>query len=277
MEEMVEFLSEVYGSSGGDDTKKSIDSKDINNKDINSKDTDSKDNKGTPHAIQYTPHHHQLDILSFSPMKLARLLTSLDIHFILLINPKELVEYDGRDNPSHPNISLLRRKNTGLTNYFSLLMSPSTHGYFLRVMRHLKALRNLNALEYLSKAFKTQRLKKKDLERLSRVEEDIHSYFSLRGRVDGYSQEGIPFIYPFDLFLKDVEDSNLNINSEDASMRFCHLMEMLVILQNNIQDKKNIKKKYLDFFCNMIEEFQDYRSKASSYTTPQSQGIFLLL
>ncbi len=265
MEEMINFLSQAYSGSDGSKGRKEGGMKDgrVDDRVVD----EGGENATHPPITPHTPYT-TLDIFSLSPRKLASLLTSLDIYFILQINPKELVEYDGKNKMTH-----IKEKNAGLTNYFSSLMDSSTHDYFLRVMRHLKRLRNLNSLECLSKAFKTQRLKKRDLSRLSRLEEDISSYFTLRHNYD----YPLLVIYPFDLFLKDVEDSNLNLNSEDASRRFCHLMEMLVTLQNSLHpEEKPLKEKYKRFFLGKIEEFLNYRAK-TPHTTPQADGVFLII
>ncbi|KAF9762909.1 hypothetical protein NGRA_1679 [Nosema granulosis] len=217
-----------------------------------------------------------IDLLSIPPKKLARLLTDLDILFISRINPTELVEYDGTPKKNHPNISYLKNKNTGLINFFSsFLRSAKNHKYFLRVMKHLKTLRNLNSLECISKAFRTQKLSQSITQEINKEADD--SYFSLRQKVDFYSTEPEVFIYPFDFFLKDVEDSNLNINQEDAAERFCRLMEMLIFLQNNLKSERRLKNKYEHFFFYNIQKFIRGEGDAGEEVYENVEGAFLIL
>ncbi|EOB14686.1 hypothetical protein NBO_18g0013 [Nosema bombycis CQ1] len=229
------------------------------------------------------------NLFDIKPRKLARLLTDLDILLIMKINPSELVDYDGvfREN-EHLNLNYMKNKNRGLINFLSSLMKNSkTHRYLLKVMKHLKNLKNLNSLECFSKAFRNQRLKTEELSHLSAIEEDINTYFVLRQTVDCYHEKGFEFIYPFDLFLKDVEDSNLNINQEDASMRFCRLMEMLVGLQNNVytwgpdNEKENIKKrfkhKYEHFLLFYASKWLNVKTNVVDNRLESNEGIFLFL
>jgi hypothetical protein len=170
-----------------------------------------------------------LNILEISPRKMSLILTQIDLFLIRSIKPSDLL-----DSPL--SISHMSNKNNGLTNFVSsLIVRKEYQRYFIKVLKHLKNLKNYNSQECITNAFLRHKLSYKIL---SAISTDFKSYACIKKYVEHH---GDILIYPFDLFIKDIEDTNNNINNEDASMRFCRLVEMMVRLQNK-QDGDMFKK-----------------------------------
>lgn len=189
-----------------------------------------------------------LDLLKISPRKISLILTQIDLFLIRNVKPSDLL-----DSPL--SISYMRNKNDGLMNFVSSLIKKKEYQrYFIKVLKHLKNLKNYNSQECITNAFLRHKLSYKVL---STISTDFKSYACIKKYVEYH---GDILIYPFDLFIKDIEDTNNNVNNEDASMRFCRLVEMMVRLQNKHDGdlfKKIDKKKehflFYKFFSNLYE------------------------
>lgn len=86
------------------------------------------------------------------------------------------------------------------------------------MLKHAVSCKNYNLIEILVKSLQAKKLSDR---RLNKV-----VYY--KNMLD--SQDG--GIFPLDWMLKDCEDSNLNVSSEVASLRFCRIIEKLKQMKN---------------------------------------------
>lgn len=195
----------------------------------------------------------EIDLYQIKPKKLAKILTGIDFSIIMKIRPHELVEYDGT-NCECVNLNHIKHKNIGLTNFVANeLMLKENYIYFFRLLKHLKAMKNYNSFFCVIRAFQNQKLATKDLKNVSKFMKKTETYFDMRNVLDQLIAKNEMFIYPIDVYMKDVEDSNRS-KSEASCMRFCSLVEMLIKLQNG-EEKIEIKHRYEHFILDRLYTF----------------------
>ncbi|WUR03054.1 uncharacterized protein VNE69_03265 [Vairimorpha necatrix] len=197
-----------------------------------------------------------LEIYKISPKKLSTLITQLDIFLLQNIKPADLLTSE---------ITYLKNKNTGLINYiYELLKDKKFHSYFLKVLKYLLKKENYNSADCIKKAFLRHKLEKKILDKL--VFYNIKNY---EKNVHTDSKKEIPL---FDVLIKDLEDAKNNKNHDEASIRFCNIVEMLLVLQNK---KIKINKKREHFLLYKI--FINMDNKEVKQTKVCDDYLFIFL
>lgn len=162
----------------------------------------------TPKAISRAEDILRMELKTLRPKELARLLHIVDILMVKAISAEDLIAYDGSNIPR--SIAHLRNKNTGVFNWLS---AEADFRYLERVMKAAVHYKNCNLLNLAIGAAQRQKLKKSHLKRLVFYRELIERTGS--------------GILPFEGLLKDCADSNVNVMSEVASMRFCKIITYL--------------------------------------------------
>lgn len=156
--------------------------------------------------------------------KLVRILTSIDISLIRSISAEDLVLFDGTSE-SLP-ISHIQNKNKALKVW---LVKEFDLDRLFKMLKYSLAVKNYNLINILASCVQSNRLSKNKLNR-------VKYYKSFLEKQEGG-------IFPFEWMLKDCEDSNLNVDSEVASMRFCRIVEKLKEMKG-IKDEFVLKERH---------------------------------
>lgn len=165
-------------------------------------------------------------INTIKPKKLAAKLYALDLYLIKNITAEDLVKYDGKITPI--SIAHLQNKNHGLLAWIT---SEFSFNYIKKMMRESHKLKNFNFLNILVKSAQGRNLTGKDTEKVLYYKEVLDL------------QEG--GVFPFEWLLKDCADSNVNVNSEIASMRFCRILDKfkdMKLLETPMKLSENTKQ-----------------------------------
>jgi hypothetical protein len=193
--------------------------------------------KNTEKYLEKKEKWQNFNIYTLKSKKFVKILTQIDLDLIKKIKAEDLVSYEGTSN----NISLthILNKNKSLQ---LLISSKLEKRQIFRMLKHALKFKNYNLLHILIKALQSLRLNMKNIEKV------IYFKEFLEQQEDG--------IFPFEWMLKDCEDSNLNISSEVASLRFCKIIEKLKKMKNLTLDFKvsesNIHKMYLQLWQSAI-------------------------
>lgn len=159
-----------------------------------------------------------------SSKKLVNILTTIDLLLIRDINAEDLIQFDGK--PGSLSISHLQNKNKFLIHW---MKKTYTVKKILKMLKYSLSIKNYNLANLLIKTAQSQRLSSNKLNKIAHYQKFLDN------------QEG--GIFPFEWMLKDCEDSNLNLSSEIASLRFCRIIEKLKEMKN-IQLDFNLKEKH---------------------------------
>lgn len=148
------------------------------------------------------------DYSTIKPKRLINILNSIDIELISKITAKDLIEYDGYKIPQC--ISHAQNHNRGLLNW---MIKDFETKYIFKMLAYSNVLKNYNLINICMKALQGRGLSNKRISRLLDYKKILDA------------QEG--GIFPFDWIFKDCADSNLNVESEIASVRFCKIVDKL--------------------------------------------------
>ena len=174
----------------------------------------------------------KIDEKTISPRKLAAILTSLDLLLIKEVTAADLIKYDGNTIPQ--SVSHIQNKNTGLFHWISITYD---YKYIIKMLKRASVDKNYNLMNILIKAIQTKKLSNKKIEKLVFYKELLNN-----------QDNGI---VPFEWMLKDCEDSNVNVESDIASMRFCKIVEKLKEMKKMGPNGK-VKETYKQFVYEKI-------------------------
>lgn len=168
-----------------------------------------------------------LEPLNFKNKEWVEILTSIDMDLISNITADDLISYDGHftTNP----ILHLQNKNKTLISLFSTEFETKR---LFKLMKHALIYKNYNLIHLLVKASQNKKINEKKAKKIDFYKNILDN------------QEG--GIFPLNWLLKDCEDSNLNIESEVASIRFCKVIERLKEMKKlefNFKVKEKNKQK----------------------------------
>lgn len=178
------------------------------------------------------------DLLLISNKKLAMLITSIDLNLIKKVNAQDLITFDGVSGSI--NIQHLQNMNKSL---FSWFVKEFEIKRLFKLLKYSSELKNYNLMNNLVKGIQSKKLNDRELRKLSH-------YKNLLSNQD----KGI---FPFEWMLKDCEDSNLNVTSEIASVRFCKIIEKLKEMKNFMIDFQLKEKHKLMIFSKMWKISQE--------------------
>ncbi|KAI5168610.1 hypothetical protein PAEPH01_0276 [Pancytospora epiphaga] len=189
----------------------------------------------------------KITIKNLKPGKLAMMIHCTDLLLIRNVSASDLVLYDGTYIPQ--SLSYILNKNTGILNWLGANVDTK---YLFRMMTHAVLLKNYNLLHILIEASQRNKLDRKGLKKLM-------TYKCMCDRIDGG-------VFPFEWLLKDCADSNVNVASDIASMRFCKIVDCLkemkeIVIPKNISEKQKYLVyanawKYLHENVEKMEEFE---------------------
>lgn len=156
--------------------------------------------------------------------RLVQTLTLIDLDLLRALTAEDLISYDGND----PSVSIQHIQNRDKLLIAVLSGDFETRRLF-RFLKYALLYKNYNLIFLLLKALQTRKLSEKKVKKL------LYYKNILDNQEDG--------IFPLAWMLKDCEDSNLNVESEVASLRFCKIIEKLKEMKN-IEYDFEIKEKY---------------------------------
>lgn len=139
---------------------------------------------------------------------LVQTLTEIDLDLIQALTADDLINYDGHGG-TEP-ILHIQNMNKALVMIFA---KDCESRKLFSLLKHATVLKNWNLVSILINSLQNKKLSQKKFEKLT-------FYIRMLEHEDGG-------IFPLSWMLKDCEDSNLNVESEVASLRFCKLIEKL--------------------------------------------------
>lgn len=153
------------------------------------------------------------DLNMVKPKKLVNIITSIDLMLIKNLTADDLISYNGES--STISISHIQNKNKALKMWLS---REAPCKKLFKMLKHAVSYKNYNLIGILVKSLQAKKLSDRKLSK-------VVYYKNMLNSQDGG-------IFPFDWMLKDCEDSNLNVSSEVASLRFCRIIEKLKQMKN---------------------------------------------
>ncbi|ELA42669.1 uncharacterized protein VICG_00421 [Vittaforma corneae ATCC 50505] len=151
--------------------------------------------------------------LKLKNKKFVQALTRIDLDLIRALSADDLISFDGH-SASKP-ILHIQNKNKALIAMFSLEFETKR---LFKLLKYALIYKNYNLIHLLVRSLQTKKLSQRRLERILYYKKVLEN------------EEG--GIFPLAWMLKDCEDSNLNIDSEMASLRFCKIIEKLKEMKN---------------------------------------------
>jgi len=146
--------------------------------------------------------------LDMKSKRLVQILTQIDLDLIRAISADDLINYDG--NESSRAISHIQNITKALMVIFSTDFNAKT---LFKMLKHALLYKNYNLIYILIKSLQGKKISQRKLSKIA-------FYNDLMEK----ERDGI---FPLAWMLKDCEDSNLNVESEVASLRFCKIIEKL--------------------------------------------------
>ena len=169
--------------------------------------------------------------LKLSTKKLVKVIHAVTLEIIKKLTANDLIHYDG--NNCTINTKHIINMNQGLQNYLNTL----NYKDLKKMAKEAELERDYNLIQMIVISMEGKRLTQKKLQ-------EVIFYKSLLEKQD----RGI---LPLDWMLKDCIDSNLNVESEVASIRFCTIIEKLNEMQA-LETTFNLKEKYKYFIFHTI-------------------------
>lgn len=212
----------------------------------------------------------QLTILNIHPATLARALTYFDIEHLKAIHSSEFIDYGSEPCPG---ISAWLKHNTIVHHFVLRHMNAA---YFLKVAMELEAMHNYNTMNTVVSALKNVKLSGKMFAQIAELIK-YDNYFTMREKID--KLEKVFTIIPIEFFLKDIEESNKNLDSEIASKRFVKQIEFFVNMQEvDWVPEKKLKKKLEHFLVVSFYASRDFEveKKVEDDVIEVRNGAFFL-
>lgn len=188
--------------------------------------------------------------LKLSIKKLVKVIHAVTLEMIKKLTANDLIHYDG--NNCTINIKHIINMNQGLQNYLNTL----NYKDLKKIAKEAELEKDYNLIQMTVISMEGKQLTQKKLQ-------EVIFYKNLLEKQD----RGI---LPLDWMLKDCIDSNLNVESEVASIRFCTIIEKLNEMQT-LETTFNLKEKHKYFIfytifinlnnntCNETKITNDYK------------------
>ncbi|KAM0679882.1 hypothetical protein GINT2_002054 [Glugoides intestinalis] len=155
---------------------------------------------------------------NFKSKKMVQILTQIDLDMVKALTAEDLVTYDG--HTASKAVMHIQNEGKALVGFLSSNFDARA---LFKLLKYAVMYKNYNLIHILVKTLQSKELSTKKMEK-------IQYYKNILDNEEGG-------IFPLSWILKDCEDSNLNVESEVASIRFCRLVERL----------KEMKKIEFDF------------------------------
>jgi hypothetical protein len=211
----------------------------------------------SPKNLSKIENLYNRDINTIEPKKIARILTTIDIMLLQCVSAEDLIEYDAKNIPTP--IRHLQNKNMGLLQWFS---AHFEHNYLMKILKYSVLYKNYNLMNIVLLSLQTKKLTNKQIEKL------IFYKKLLENQESG--------IFPFEWMLKDCEDSNLNVESEIASMRFCKIVDKLNEMRK-IPVIRKLKESHKQYILGNIWKNLNSRLILSQKKHKTYQGLYLVI
>lgn len=160
---------------------------------------------------------NKIDVTKMKNNKIVKILTKIDLDLIKAVTAEDLISFEGI--PSSIAVSHILNKNSSLQLFISTKFSKRR---IFSMLKYALKYQNYNLVYVLIKSLQSMKLSIKRIEKLV-IYKDV-----LEKQENG--------IFPFEWMLQDCEDSNLNISSEVASLRFCKIVDKLKSMKNLTYD-----------------------------------------
>lgn len=189
--------------------------------------------------------------------KLVNVITSIDLMLIRSLTADDLISYNG-ESCTIP-ISHIQNKNKALKVWLSKEIPCRK---LFKMLKHAVSCKNYNLTEILVKSLQTKKLSGRKLGK-------VVYYKNMLNSQDGG-------IFPFDWLLRDCEDSNLNVSSEVASLRFCRIIEKLKQMKD-IEYEFVIKEKHKQLLFSKFWEMANNSVVEYQMNASMSNNLYLIL
>lgn len=208
---------------------------------------------------------------NIKPSILASALTRLDINYLKGIHVSELYDFGKKDCLG---INAWLKFNNTVQNMVIKNMNPA---YFIAVAEELENYQNYNTLNSVITALKNAKLDQKMYKKMAKLVQ-CDNYFIMREKIDKLENDFA--IVPVNLFLKDIEECNKNLESEIASKRFIKQLDFFVSMQGNkFKSKHRLKRKIEHFLYINLHSCIDFvvERKEDEMVETASGSYFLFI
>lgn len=196
----------------------------------------------------------QLDMKS---KKLVQVLTQIDLDLIQAIKAEDLINYNG--HPETKSIQHVYNVGKGLTMMFCLNFEAKK---LFKMLKLALLQRNYNLIHILVKSLQNKRLSFKKFAKVAYYKQILEK------------EEG--GIFPLAWMLKDCEDSNLNVESEVASLRFCKIIEKLKDMKTIASISKVTEKQKQMIYSKLWETLREHRLENEASKIPH-EYLYLIV
>lgn len=183
--------------------------------------------------------------MDISNKKLTRIMHATDIQLLNNVHANDLIKYNGSNKTQ--NVTYMVNKNIGEQN----MLNKMTFKELKAVAKECEILKNYNLIYMVVNSMQIKNLSDKEVE-------TVKFYKKL---IDGELEESTMSILPFNWILKDCADSNCNVESTVASIRFCKIIEKLNQMQS-IESSFELKEKHKHFLYAKIYENMNKKQQA---------------
>lgn len=195
--------------------------------------------------------------LNYKPKKFARIFTQIDLDLIRNVTAEDLVTFDGSSESK--SIQHIQNESKAL---ITILSKEFNVKQLFGILKYAELYKNYNLIHIAIKALQSKKLNEKSIQRMLYYKNILDS------------QEG--GIFPFAWILKDCEDSNLNVESEVASMRFCKIIERLKEMKN-LTYEFQVREKYKQIIYSKMWTATNQVSKETSIYHKNLRNLYLTL
>lgn len=178
----------------------------------------------------------EISNLNYKPSKIISIAHAITLELLKKLSARDLIEYDGKKKSL--NITYLINFNKGLINY---LGKDAKFKILKKMAKNSELCKDYNLVNIIQIVMRQFRLSKKKLELVKFYKDLIEN-----GVPEGY-------VLPFEWMIKDCADSNVNVDSEIASMRFCKIIDKVNEMKA-IEYEFILKEKHRQFLFGKIFE-----------------------
>lgn len=198
------------------------------------------------------------ELSDIRPKRLALFLHCIDLLLIEQISAQDLMRYDGCCIPV--SIAHAQNKNTGMLRWLS---AEADFRYLRKMMAESTALQNYNMLNVLLRCAQGRPLKPREMAR-------VVEYRAICDRTTGG-------IFPLEWLLKDCADSNVNVSSEIASMRFCQIVVRLKEMRGTTPPQQLRERHKQLVYGRIWAHLRRHTTRPSKTKDKAYHGLFLVL
>lgn len=214
--------------------------------------------KTSENYLEMTEKWSKMTLVKEKSKKIVKILTKIDTILINAVKAEDLISYEGTSNSIA--ISHILNMNSSLQMYISTNFSKKK---IFSMLKYALKYQNYNLIHILTKSLQSMKLSAHKIEKLI-----IFKDF-LEKQNDG--------IFPFDWMLQDCEDSNLNITSEVASLRFCKIIDKLKSMKQIKYDFKVSEKNIHIMFSELWKTVKTSSGTTVYEETENDGNLFLVL